>query len=152
MKDRILKNDMETLKHIHQVSENIFLFIKELHERGLAHDASKLESPEREIFGEHSEELNKVEYGSEEYKALLDKVRPAIEHHYSKNRHHPEFHKNGINDMTLVDLIELFCDWKASSERVKNGNIRKSIEINGQRFNMSEQLVKIFENTAREMF
>ena len=62
--------------------------------------------------------------------------------------HHPECHKNGINDMNLLDLIEMFCDWKAASERHNDGNIRKSIEINGKRFNMSDQLVKIFENSV----
>jgi hypothetical protein len=56
-----------------------------------------------------------------------------------------------VNDMNLVDLIEMFCDWKASSTRHNDGNIRKSIEINGNRFNLSPQLIKIFENTA-ELF
>jgi hypothetical protein len=50
--------------------------------------------------------------------------------------------------MNLIDLIELFCDWKASSLRHNNGNLLKSIEINAKRFNISEQLTKIFENTA----
>mgnify|MGYP001593856350 CR=1 FL=1 len=38
------------------------------------HDASKLESPELEIFGEFTPELAKVEYGSPEYDKLLIKV------------------------------------------------------------------------------
>ena len=52
-----------------------------------------------------------------------------------------------INDMTLIDLVEIFCDWKASSERHNDGNIRKSIEVNTDRFGMSPQLVRILENT-----
>lgn len=51
--------------------------------------------------------------------------------------------------MTLLDLIEMLVDWKASSERHNNGNILKSIEINGNRFGMSPQLIEIFENTAK---
>lgn len=53
-----------------------------------------------------------------------------------------------ISKMNLLDIMEMFCDWKASSERHNDGNIRKSIEINADRFNMCPQLVKIFENTA----
>lgn len=57
-----------------------------------------------------------------------------------------------VNDMSLIDLVELFLDWKAASERHNDGNILKSIEINAQRFNLNPQLVSIFENTAKELF
>lgn len=49
--------------------------------------------------------------------------------------------------MNLIDLLEMFCDWKAASERHNDGNLRKSIEINATRFGMSPDLVSIFENT-----
>ena len=104
------------------------------------------------MFSEHTSKLQKLQYGSPEYQESLNALKPALEHHYARNRHHPEHHKNGIDDMTLQDLIEMFCDWKAASERQNNGNILKSIETNGERFQMSEQLIRIFENTAREMF
>ena len=54
--------------------------------------------------------------------------------------------------MTLLDLIEMMVDWKAASERHNDGNIRKSIEKNGNDFNMSYQLIRIFENTVEELF
>lgn len=50
--------------------------------------------------------------------------------------------------MNLVDIIEMFCDWKAASERQLNGNILKSIETNQDRFGYSRDLGKIMENTA----
>jgi hypothetical protein len=56
-----------------------------------------------------------------------------------------------MNDMTLLDLVEMFCDWRAASKRHNDGNINKSIEISGGRFNMSPQLIKIFENTAKKL-
>ena len=152
MSDKMIKNDMETLKHIQKVRENIFKMILELEQRMLNHDRSKLESPEREIFGEHHEELGKTVYGSPEYSALLEKVRPAIDHHYSKNSHHPEFYKDGINDMNLLDVLEMLMDWLASTERVKNGNIRKSIEHNTGRYNISPQLAQIMLNTINRYF
>lgn len=63
-----------------------------------------------------------------------------------------EWMNSPVNDMNLVDLLEMICDWKAASERHNNGNIRKSIEINADRFGMSPQLTKIFENTADLLF
>ena len=115
-------------------------------------DLSKLESPEAEIFGEFTPELAKTEYDSPEYRALLEKVKPAIDHHYAKNRHHAEHWPNGLEDMTLCDLVELLCDWKAATERNLNGNIRTSIEKNTVRYGMSPQLAQIMQNTVREMF
>ena len=138
----------ETWKHINQVQYFINLFIKELLDRGNKHDQSKLDSPEVELFTELTDKLAGTTFGSPEYNELKNKLGPALEHHYAKNRHHPEHHKDGLNDMNLIDIVELFCDWKASSLRHNNGNLLKSIEINGKRFNMSDQIIKIFENTA----
>jgi hypothetical protein len=46
----------------------------------------------------------------------------------------------------------MLIDWKSSSERHNDGNIRKSLEINAERFNFSPQLTKIFENTIKQLF
>jgi hypothetical protein len=51
--------------------------------------------------------------------------------------------------MTLIDLIEMFCDWKAAVLRTKNGDIEKSIQINANRFDLSNQLTEIFTNTLK---
>jgi len=150
--EKLLSSNLKTIAHRHQVAILIYSMIQELEQRSQVHDDSKLESPEQEIFAEHSEELAKTAYGSPEYQALLEKIKPAIEHHYANNRHHPEHWPNGVEDMTLIDLVELLCDWKASSARNKNGNIRKSIETNAKRFAISPQLQRILENTVREMF
>ncbi len=150
--DKTILAKLETIKHIHRVRHFLYLMIQELDGRARLHDLSKLESPEAEIFGEFTPELGKTEYNSPEYKVLLEKVKPAIDHHYAKNRHHPEHWPNSVNDMTLCDLTEMLCDWKAATERNKNGNIRTSIEKNTDRFGMSEQLAQIMQNTVREMF
>lgn len=152
MTDNIIKSNLETIKHIHCVHSYLYKMIESLDERARNHDQSKLESPEQEIFGETFEELGKTEYGTPEYDKLLERVKPAIDHHYANNRHHPEHWPDGINNMTLIDLIEMLCDWKAATKRNKNGNIRTSIEKNATRFQMSDQLKQIFENTVREEF
>jgi len=151
MNEKHANATLETYKHIQSVQEKLAIVISELSHRQQMHDKSKLESPEVEIFGEYTELLKLTEYGSPEYKELLEKVKPATTNHYSKNRHHPEHWPNGINDMTLIDLMEMLCDWWAATSRNKNGNIRKSIEINTERYGISPQLRKIFENTIREL-
>ncbi len=54
--------------------------------------------------------------------------------------------------MTLLDMLEMLADWRAAGERNANGNIRKSIDFNARKYNMSPQLVRIFENTVKEHF
>ena len=142
---------VETQKHIDKVRKYIRFFTDKLTSRGENHDASKMESPEVELFAEHTERLAEIEYGSDEYKKELEELQPALEHHYAVNRHHPQHFPNGINDMNIIDIVELIADWKASSERYNNGNLLKSIEINAKRFNMDEQLTQILMNTARMM-
>jgi hypothetical protein len=114
--------------------------------RGVKHDASKLESPEVEVFAEYTPKLNSTTFGSEEYYANLEGMKSALDHHYAFNRHHPEHFANGINDMTLVDILEMFCDWKASTLRHNDGNLLKSIETNAERFKMDGQLKQILIN------
>ena len=46
---------------------------------------------------------------------LPNRVRRAVHHHVTTNRHHPEFHADP-NDMTEVDLIEMVCDWTAMAQ------------------------------------
>jgi hypothetical protein len=138
----------DTLKHIKRVNELMCQAAMELIRRATVHDNSKLLSPEKEIFDEMTPKLAGSTYGSDEYKEFLVKMKPALDHHYANNRHHPEHWKNGINGMDLYDILEMFFDWKAAGERHGNGNIYKSIDINKDRFKMSEQLCDIYRNTA----
>jgi len=110
-------------------------------------DQSKLVNPEVKSFTKYTSKLAKCTYNSDEYKGYLKSMKPALDHHYACNRHHPEHYKDGVEDMNLLDILEMFCDWKAASERHNDGNIRKSIEINANRFGLSPQIVKIMENT-----
>lgn len=114
------------------------------------HDASKLVSPEKDAWDVFTPMLAGMEYNSKEYKECLKKLKPTLDHHYGNNSHHPEHYKNGINDMNLFDLIEMFCDWKAAVRRNKNGNLQKSIDINEERFKMDKFLADIFRNTAND--
>lgn len=140
---------VETQKHIEKVRHYIRLLTDRLTSRGVNHDKLKLESPEVEIFAEYTPLLAKTTYGSDEYKDALAGMKPALDHHYANSRHHPEHFVNGINDMNLVDIVEMLCDWKAASERQMNGNLLHSIEMNAKRFEYGEQLKQILMNTAK---
>ena len=186
-----------TMRHIERVRNLLDFFATQLLRRGVLHDQSKLASPEVEAFTEFTPKLATTTYGSQEYKGFLKEMGPALDHHYAKNRHHPEHfawhcpvcqwqgndeqHEHapqgpnesgarycprccsngmlyeselmfkpefGINGMDLLDLVEMFCDWKAAGERHNDGNILKSIEKNTTRFGLSPQLVRILQNTA----
>lgn len=137
----------DTQEHIAKVQQTLWEFTRELERRGREHDASKFQSPEKEAFDEVTPKLRGLTYGSEEYKANIAKLGEALEHHYAANSHHPEHYPNGIDGMTLLDVVEMFCDWKAATERHADGNLERSIEINRERFGISDQVAAIFQNT-----
>jgi hypothetical protein len=138
----------KTLRHMETVRNFLDAFITDLIYRGQDHDQSKLEDPEWPMFEKNTPKLKDIKFGSPEYKAILKDMAPALEHHYKHNRHHPEFHPNGIADMNLLDLVEMLCDWKASSLRTKDGDIRKSIEFLQKKYGYSDEIKKILMNTV----
>lgn len=141
----------DTLEHIRRVQQLLNEAAGLLVERGRIHDTTKLLPPEKELFDEFTPKLKGCSYGSEEYKEFLEGLQVALQHHYKHNSHHPEFHKNGIRDMHLLDLLEMIVDWRAASERHADGDIMRSIDINQKRFGYTDELREIFKNTARTM-
>ena len=137
----------ETQKHIEEVQHRLIYVAFCLIQRAADHDKSKLEDPELATFAEVTPLLLKMTYGSEEYMQTLARIKPALEHHYAHNSHHPEHYPNGVEGMDLLDLIEMFCDWKAATLRHADGSLEKSIEVNRKRFGLSDQLCNIFYNT-----
>ena len=97
-KKKLIYHDLEILKHIQLVRENIGVVTRELGQRADVHDASKLEEPERALMAENMGLLGETPYGTPEYSALLEKIKPALEHHYSNNIRNgiqKEFYLNG---------------------------------------------------------
>lgn len=139
---------IDTKRHIMSVRKKLSSVIQELSQRQVDHDSSKLEEPEKSIFDEYTPKLKNTTYGSDEYKKYLREMKKALKHHYDVNRHHPEHFENEMNDMTLIDIIEMFCDWLAATERHEDGDIFESIEINQKRFGYPDMFKYIFWNTA----
>lgn len=137
----------DTLTHIRRVQHYLGGMARALMHRGETHDESKLGPEEKPLFDEMTPLLKSLTYGTDEYKASLAKLGDALKHHYAHNSHHPEHYENGVAGMTLLDVVEMFCDWRAASERTKDGNFPKSVEIGIERFKIEPQLAAILRNS-----
>ena len=157
MTEKELFFENEVRKHQQEVSKMLIWFAGALLKRAAEHDNSKLESPEREIFIEYTPKLKNCTYDSAEYKKYLKEMKVALDHHYSVNKHHPEFNDiNGfsfqtlndpIRSMDLLDVVEMRFDWYAATKRHADGNIGISITKNEKRFGINDQLSQLFRNT-----
>ena len=141
----------DTREHIGTVQRFLQDVSKKLQVRMVLHDDSKLRHPEKAMYDEYTPLLRDLTYGSEEYKECLKLMGVALRHHYEENSHHPEHYPNGVNGMSLLDLIEMLADWKAAGMRHADGNMDKSMEINRSRFGISDQLFEVLQNTRKEM-
>lgn len=141
----------DTKTHIWKVRGRLEEIRALLVERAVDHDKSKLVEPEKSGYNQLTVDLRDVVYGTDEYRAALAAAKPVIDHHYAHNSHHPEHYANGIAGMSLLDIVEMLCDWKAASERTKQGSIAASLVHNKTRFGIDDQLAAILENTVKEL-
>ncbi len=139
----------ETQEHIKNVGKYLSIIVQQLTRKASEHDMSKIgDEVERKAFIEYTPKLKESTYGSDEYKIFLKEMGKGLENHYRNNCHHPEFYRDGIKGMNLVDLVEMLCDWKAATLRHKNGDLLRSIEQNQQRFGYGDEIKQIFLNTV----
>jgi hypothetical protein len=143
----------DTREHIEKVQSRIGTVVLLLQGRAFAHDASKLIEPEKSAYDDlmKFKSSHDMVYGSPDYAEGLKILGPALDHHYAANSHHPQHYENGISGMSLLDLLEMLCDWKAAGERYKDGNIGQSLTHNRERFGISDQLFAVLENTVKEL-
>lgn len=134
-------------RHIVLVQRYLQRIAIELQERWQVHDISKLSPDEFYGFVEINRTAREYPYNSEEYKKSI-KDNNAVELHYLRNSHHPEYYSNGINDMSLIDIIEMVCDWKAASETYKQTSFEDSLKIQRDRFKLEDKHVYLIELIA----
>lgn len=136
----------DTLAHIHLVRDHIETFVAEMLRRGRVHDASKFSAVEKAALDEAMPLLKGVAYGSAEWRAVIDRIAPALAHHFAHNPHHPEHYGNeGIAGMDLFDVVEMVCDWMAAAARHPEDGVR--LDINTRQFGIEPQLASIIANT-----
>lgn len=137
----------DVIEHVRKVKYWIDEIRNQLEGRAGRHDYSKTKEPEKAIFDEWTPRLKELTFGTDEYKAALAKMGEGLKHHYAANRHHPEHHANGVNDMTLVDLIEMVCDWMAAVE-AKGQPV--NLDAACERFGIGDQLKRIINNHLQD--
>lgn len=140
----------DTKNHIALVSRLLLACALALEERAKSHDASKLESPEKEMYEIWRPKLDAMSIDSPEYKNALIYMGEGLQHHYAVNRHHPEHFEQGIHGMNLIDILEMVCDWKAAAAR--KGEV-VNLEWACKRFGFvaGDQLYCVIKNTLEEL-
>lgn len=137
----------DTILHVSEVQENLEIIASELRKRGFAHDRTKFQELEFDGFVSTREKFKKANYGSPEYQECIELTKPAVDHHYKNNRHHTGFHKEGINDMSLIDIIEMIADWKAAARRSPDKKLEDTLDYAIKKYKIEPQLAKILINT-----
>jgi len=133
--------------HKRRVKKIIDILANILKVRGKTHDDSKLDEPQFSIIAKEFENLQSLTFGTPEYEENKKKIKPALDAHYSKNRHHIEFYPDGIKGMTLIDLIEFLVDIYCAAEKHDDGNVRFGIEYQREKYGFSKELEIILKNT-----
>ena len=139
----------KTLRHMKRVQDLLGDVASEFVRRGKLHDLSKLEEEEagplREMDALIEREGN-VPFGSPEYEVRKRLLGPMLAHHYAANSHHPEHYEDGVDGMDLFDLVEMFVDWKAASERGEAPSM--GLSVGAKKYQITPQLERIMRNTA----
>lgn len=158
--------ERRTREHIERVQQCLRLMAavteygSELEERARLHDASKF-GPEERIPYIWLTEFHRCRRAEEpfEYPAgMAERVRAAIHHHETHNRHHPEFHTDP-NDMTDVELIEMVCDWTAMAQEYQQGSAKNwakqtlghRLLLNNERQAFVYRMIELLEGELDEM-
>lgn len=141
--------EIVTRKHIARVQQLLHMIVVEILCRSDVHDQSKL-NPVELVPLQKMQEINDrqgpAKFGTPEYEERRSVLDEMLEHHYSHNSHHPEHFNNGVNGMSLIDVLEMLVDWKAASERDGNDILRLGAAVD--RFEIGPQLAEILHNTA----
>lgn len=106
----------------------------ELLRRGASHDNSKFESGEFESLADILESRDCFTNADA---TLSEYETKAIERHWRENRHHPEYFASN-NNMGLLDIIEMVCDWFARSIQYNTDFIPFVTERQQKRFKFRE--------------
>lgn len=114
-----------TQEHRELVYKYCCIFANLVCVRGEVHDKSKLEAPEFSLFSEVTPELAGLTYGSTEYQEYLQKLQPALEHHYLNNRHHPEW--SIYNNITVLEEWRPIQNFESYYEVSNWGRVRNIV-------------------------
>lgn len=119
--------------------------------RGEEHDNSKLEEPEFSGWCKMDEEP-RYPYGSYEYNEKIKRFHPLFVEHWKKNRHHPEYFNYNFEDMDLIDMVEMLCDWLSYRDCITYSEASKLVSTQCDRYNFSDDVKELILNTLKNHF
>ena len=131
--------------HVSSIRTNLAKIASALICRASVHDDSKLSKEQLDRYIARHQEIHHLQYGSPERDEVEAKYEYLIEAHHNEYRHHPEHFEHGIDDMNLVDVIEMLCDWAAAG-----ADIEQSLKLNQKKYCISPQLMTLIENTIKD--
>ena len=111
---------------------------------------SKYDKEEKEVF-ESIDNIKREDFDSYEeyYNCTKPLIQKALDHHYAKNRHHPEHFEHGVEDMNLLDILEMVVDWDSSASC---RGTELDTDYSFKRFKITPQLQKIILNTLNPVW
>jgi hypothetical protein len=104
----VIKNGIDLIEFLglsddRNINPNVFL----------SHDMSKFGKYE---WSQYANYFYNTDGTPKDENSLVEtpEVKKAFKHHQMNNKHHSEFHTKHTTDrmMTLIDIIEMFADWK----------------------------------------
>ncbi len=93
--------------------------IHDLIRRGETHDDSKFSDDEFDEYVKATQEFQGP-YGTEQNDAVREKYKALFERHARRNSHHPEHYPDGVDGMTLMDIMEMLRYWKKKKVSMEN--------------------------------
>ena len=132
--------------HISRVQKKLIILMDNIYNRAIQHDASKLREPELSMWKKMDEEP-RYQYGTKEYEDKIVRYKHLFDLHYENNPHHPEHFQNGISDMTLIDLMEMLCDWISYKDNIRASEAIAMVEKQSKRFGYSDEIKNMLINT-----
>lgn len=135
------------IMHIRAVQELLAVMAVDLQARALTHDQSKYTKEELPLAYAKSR-LDSLEYGGEEFRAAIEELKPAVQHHYAHNSHHPEHYPHGWAGMTLLDMLEMMCDLRAS---LPNADYFDVLDAHAEKHGIPKDVVLLMKNTAMDI-
>lgn len=109
----------------------------DLAKRISVHDHSKLASDEID----HFIQMPIKKKGRKPNGRLTEDQRKLLKIHWSKNRHHPEFHED-YTQMTEIDVLEMVCDWHARSTQFESNLMEFVEDVVKERFKFDDEFYK----------
>ena len=140
----------EYLSNHKKIVEDKILHLADiLKDRGLHHDDDKFTGELYSTYAEAYPLLKNHKYGTPEQQKAYDELLGDVKKiHSSHNPHHPGYYENGVNGMTLIDVMEMLCDWYSASQVNGNG-FEDAFNFNCNRDGIEKQLADILANTYR---